>query len=158
MSTPGTTPATSPRGNLSREGSGMVRTPRQKSDLSRTGTPTSRQNSDLSRTSPGGESLSSLPTPATGSKLPGRSRLPLPGAGRQPSFTNISRKSQDKEGMATPKQEKQAFQRERSFVETNFVQTPKTTNVTQILPPATGEIFDLKVFDKPMIIWSVQDL
>merc|ERR1711913_28528 len=37
-----------------------------------------------------------------------------------------------------PKQDKQSFQRERSFVETNFVQTPKTTNVTQILPPAQG--------------------
>jgi hypothetical protein len=31
--------------------------------------------------------------------------------------------------------ERQAFQRERSFVETNFVQTPRTgSNVTQILP------------------------
>ena len=26
------------------------------------------------------------------------------------------------------------FFRERSFVETNFVQTPRSTNVTQILP------------------------
>ena len=28
----------------------------------------------------------------------------------------------------------QPFQRERSFVETNFVQTPKTSNITHILP------------------------
>ncbi len=35
--------------------------------------------------------------------------------------------------MATPIPEKQPFQRERSFVETNFVQTPRTTNVTQIV-------------------------
>merc|ERR1712098_645920 len=30
------------------------------------------------------------------------------------------------------------FQRERSFVETNFVQTPKTSNITQILPDSAG--------------------
>ena len=48
-----------------------------------------------------------------GSKLATmRSRLPVPKCRRQPSFT----------------------QRERSFVETNFVQTPKTSNITQILP------------------------
>jgi hypothetical protein len=55
----------------------------------------------------------------------------ISGAGRQPSFTNITRK-----GVAdTPKVERQPFQRERSFVETNFVPSPRTaTNVTQILP------------------------
>ena len=42
-------------------------------------------------------------------------------------------------GMETPKPTAQAFQRERSFVETNFVQTPKGSGVTQILPePKSG--------------------
>ena len=41
--------------------------------------------------------------------------------------------------METPKPTAQAFQRERSFVETNFVQTPKGSGVTQILPePKSG--------------------
>ena len=119
----------------SRENSAL--TPRQKSDLSR-GPP--RQKSDLS--TPSREKLDSSDLasvnedskepPSLGSKLATpRSRLPLPGSGRQPSFTQISRKTE------TPKiasSSQQPFQRERSFVETNFVQTPKTTNITQILP------------------------
>jgi hypothetical protein len=67
-----------------------------------------------------------------------RSRLPLPGAGRQPSFTNITRSKPTAE---TPKPVVQAFQRERSFVETNFVQTPKGSGVTQILPDPKSVLF-----------------
>ena len=69
------------------------------------------------------------------------------GGGRQPSFTNISRKSD----AATPIPEKQPFQRERSFVETNFVQTPRTTNVTQIVAEkviATPGLASLTFFHK----------
>ena len=130
----------------SRENSGL--TGRQKSDLTRGGP--ARQKSDLatpqreraeSRADLAAVNEDSKETPGLGSKLATpRSRLPLPGSGRQPSFTQISRKSE------TPKSAssiQQPFQRERSFVETNFVQTPKTTNITQILPepastPVTG--------------------
>ena len=72
------------------------------------------------------------------------------GGGRQPSFTNISRKSD----AATPIPEKQPFQRERSFVETNFVQTPRTTNVTQIVAEkviATPGLASLTFFHKRKI-------
>ena len=51
-----------------------------------------------------------------------RSRLPLPGSGNKPSFTRITRSNIQ-----------QPFQREKSFVETNFVQTTKSSNITQIL-------------------------
>jgi hypothetical protein len=41
--------------------------------------------------------------------------------------------------------ERQAFQRERSFVETNFVQTPRTgSNVTQILPTEKERIAGIR--------------
>jgi len=135
----------------SRENSSL--TPRQKSDLAKTparqksdlSTP-KRQKSDLAKTpadSNKQESLESVseeiketPTAASiNSKLANpRSRLPLPGSGRQPSFTNITRKS-----VETPKpaSSQQPFQRERSFVETNFVQTPKSSNITQILPESS---------------------
>ena len=70
--------------------------------------------------------------PSINSKLATpRSCPPLPDSGQQPSFTNITRKT-----VETPKpaSAQQPFQRERSFVETNFVQTPKNSNITQILP------------------------
>lgn len=122
----------------SRENSGIL-TPRQKSDLSRSAkkevTTPKRQKSDLMKspesTTDAMETVKEESVVTVGSKLAQpRSRLPLPGSGRQPSFTNITRKTVD----STPKPEKQPFQRERSFVETNFVQTPRSNNVTQILP------------------------
>jgi len=121
----------------SRENSNL--TQRQKSDLARSAkkdlsTP-KRQKRDLAKEAePVPEHMETLKEGvegSVGSKLAQpRSKLPLPGAGRQPSFTNITRKTAD----STPKPEKQPYQRERSFVETNFVQTPRTNNVTQILP------------------------
>ena len=66
--------------------------------------------------------------PSINSKLATpRSCPPLPDSGQQPSFTNITRKT-----VETPKpaSAQQPFQRERSFVETNF----QTSNITQILP------------------------
>ena len=121
----------------SRENSSLA-TPRQKSDLSRG--PAARQKSDLAtpvreKASPDlGSVHEETRDSGTASKLATpRSRLPLPGAGRQPSFTQISRKSD------APKQViQQPFQRERSFVETNFVPSPKTTNITQILPEVSS--------------------
>jgi len=118
----------------SRENSSL--TPRQKSDLSRG---PSRQKSDLAtpvreKASP---ELGSVNEEAgmAGSKLATpRSRLPLPGSGRQPSFTQITRKSEAPIPNKAVSNIQQPFQRERSFVETNFVQTPKTSNITQILP------------------------
>eukprot|EP00090_Calanus_glacialis_P001815 TRINITY_DN11349_c0_g1_i1.p1 TRINITY_DN11349_c0_g1~~TRINITY_DN11349_c0_g1_i1.p1 ORF type:complete len:1330 (-),score=541.02 TRINITY_DN11349_c0_g1_i1:124-4113(-) len=132
----------------SRENSNL--TPRQKSDLAKAparqksdlATP-KRQKSDLAKTPADPNKQESLESvseetkeapsaAAINSKLATpRSRLPLPGSGRQPSFTNITRKT-----VETPKpaSAQQPFQRERSFVETNFVQTPKTSNITQILP------------------------
>jgi len=129
----------------SRENSNL--TPRQKSDLAKAparqksdlATP-KRQKSDLAKTPGDPNKLESLESvseetkeaPSINSKLATpRSRLPLPGSGRQPSFTNITRKT-----VETPKpaSAQQPFQRERSFVETNFVQTPKNSNITQILP------------------------
>jgi len=162
LSSPDSNPS-SPRNPPSREGSSLrregsnLRTPsRQKSDLS---TP-SRQKSDLTKSSTRQPSdlAKSTParikeTPSSGTPYEGdtpsltgssklmqpRSRLPLPGAGRQPSFTNLSRKSLEKDSTPKPdKQSLQSFQRERSFVETNFVQTPKTSNVTQILPTSAS--------------------
>ena len=80
----------------SRENSNVTKPPaRQKSDLS---TPR-RQKSDLSKNVADSkqETLSSVSEESKetgGSKwAPPRSRLPLPGSGRQPSFTNISRKA-----------------------------------------------------------------
>ena len=123
----------------SRENSSLA-TPRQKSDLGSRAP--ARQKSDLStpaRDKPSGDLgavqeekgdiplVSKLATP--------RSRLPLPGAGRQPSFTQINRKSDTPKSVSSIQQ---PFQRERSFVETNFVQTPKTTNITQILPETSA--------------------
>ena len=117
----------------SRENSNVTKAPaRQKSDLS---TPR-RQKSDLSKNVPDNkqETLSSVSEESKeigGSKLATpRSRLPLPGSGRQPSFTNISRKAEAPQ----PAGVQQTIHRERSFVETNFVQTPKISNITQILP------------------------
>ena len=119
----------------SRENSAL--TPRQKSDLSRG---PHRQKSDLSTPTREKQDSSDLAsvnedskeTPSLGSKLATpRSRLPLPGSGRQPSFTQITRKT---ETPKTASSSQQPFQRERSFVETNFVQTPKVSNITQILP------------------------
>ena len=118
----------------SRENSSL--TPRQKSDLTRG---PSRQKSDLAtpvreKASP---DLTSVNEEAgiAGSKLATpRSRLPLPGSGRQPSFTQITRKSEAPIPNKAVSNIQQPFQRERSFVETNFVQTPKTSNITQILP------------------------
>ena len=118
----------------SRENSSL--TPRQKSDLSRG---PSRQKSDLAtpvreKASP---ELGSVNEEAgmAGSKLATpRSRLPLPGSGRQPSFTQITRKSEAPIPNKAASNIQKPFQRERSFVETNFVQTPKTSNITQILP------------------------
>ena len=118
----------------SRENSSL--TPRQKSDLTRG---PSRQKSDLAtpvreKASP---DLTSVHEEAgmAGSKLATpRSRLPLPGSGRQPSFTQITRKSEAPIPNKAVSNIQQPFQRERSFVETNFVQTPKTSNITQILP------------------------
>ena len=70
-----------------------------------------------------------------GSKLATmRSRLPVPKCRRQPSFTQITRKSEAPIPNNAVSNIQQPFQRERSFVETNFVQTPKTSNITQILP------------------------
>ena len=66
-----------------------------------------------------------------GSKLaPLRSRLPVPESRRQPSFTQIIRKSEAPIPNTAVSNIQQPFQRERSFVETNFVQTSNT----QILP------------------------
>ena len=119
----------------SRENSGL--TGRQKSDLSRG---PARQKSDLStpqREKAESKDLASVnedskETASLGSKLATpRSRLPLPGSGRQPSFTQISRKTETPKSTSS---NQQPFQRERSFVETNFVQTPKMSNITQILP------------------------
>ena len=116
----------------SRENSAL--TPRQKSDLSRG---PHRQKSDLSTPTREKQDSSDLAavnedskeTPSLGSKLATpRSRLPLPGSGRQPSFTQITRKT---ETPKTASSSQQPFQRERSFVETNFVQTPKVSNITQ---------------------------
>ena len=66
-----------------------------------------------------------------GSKLATlRSRLPVPESRRQPSFTQIIRKSEAPIPNTAVSNIQQPFQRERSFVETNFVQTSNT----QILP------------------------
>ena len=70
-----------------------------------------------------------------GSKLAApRSRLLLPGSERQSSFIQITRKSEAPIPNKAASNIQKPFQRERSFVETNFVQTPKTSNITQILP------------------------
>jgi len=112
-----------------RQKSDLATPKRQKSDVAKNPTETNKQDSlesvtEEAKEPSSGASLSSkLATP--------RSRLPLPGSGRQPSFTNITRKTVE---TPKPSSAQQPFQRERSFVETNFVQTPKNSNITQILP------------------------
>ena len=70
-----------------------------------------------------------------GSKLATpRSRLPVPESRRQPSLTQITRKSEAAIPNNAVSNIQQPFQRERSIVETNIVETPNTSNITQILP------------------------
>ena len=103
---------------------------REKSGIS---TPIREKSSPASDLGPVNEEK---PNITLGSKLATpRSKLPLPGSGRQPSFTQINRKSEAPKSVSNIQQ---PFQRERSFVETNFVQTPKTSNITQILPDSAG--------------------
>ena len=66
-----------------------------------------------------------IPTPSSAAK----SRLPAPGSGpthgRSPSFTNL--KLKDRSSMQSP--QSQSLTRERSFIETNFVETLKQPQV-----------------------------
>ena len=90
-------------GQMSRESSVTRMPSKQKSDLV---TPIGEEASpDLSVTKEAGMAMSKLATPS--------SRLPAPIPNK--AVSNIQ----------------QPFHREKSFVETNFVQTPKTSNITQ---------------------------
>ena len=111
-------------GQMSRESSLIRISSRQKSDLATP--PTEETSADLS-------SVNEETGMAAGSKLATlRSQLLLSGSGKQPSFTQITRKSEapfpNKAGSNIQKPEK------RSFMETNFLQTPETSNITLILP------------------------
>ena len=114
-------------GQMSRESS-VIRMPsRQKSDLV---TPL------MEEASPDFSSVNEE-AGMVGSKLQlatPRSRLPLPGSGSKPSFTHITRKSKAPIPNKAVSNIQQPFQREKSFVETNFVQTTKSSNITRILP------------------------
>ena len=95
-------------GQMSRESSLIRISSRQKSDLATP--PTEETSADLS-------SVNEEAGMAAGSTL--RSRLLLPGSGKQPSFTQITRKSEapfpNKAGSNIQQPEK------RSFMETNFL-------------------------------------
>ncbi len=77
----------------------------------------------------------SIPGPGSSSSSRQSSRLPTPGSGptgtRQPSFTNL--KLKDRSSMQS---QSQSFTRERSFVETNFVESLKQPQV-QVQAPST---------------------
>ena len=89
----------------------------------------------------------SIPQPSAGSSNP-RSRLPMPGAGptpgRQPSFTNLrDRKSAGgsgsvASGVGNTQGKQSGMQRERSFVEPNFVETFKPPQVQVMTASSPG--------------------
>ena len=109
-------------GQMSRESS--LISSRQKSDLAVQ--ITEEASADLS-------SVNEEAGMAAGSKLATlRSQLLLPGSGKQPSFTQITKKSE----APFPNKAVSNIQQpeKRSFMETNFLQTPETSNITQILP------------------------
>ena len=70
-----------------------------------------------------------IPTPGSSTLSGAKSRLPTPGSGptggRSPSFTNL--KLKDRSSMQSGQQS--GLQRERSFVETNFVETLKQPQI-----------------------------
>ena len=136
---------TTPRSGTMTPKSGSI-TPRQPSSSNIKREASSSSIKAASSTTPkrGGRGI---PQPSSGgstaSGLP-RSRLPMPGSGptqgRQPSFTNLKLKDRSSPGgmsgsAAGGKQS--GMQRERSFVEPNFVETFKPPNV-QIMSASTS--------------------
>ena len=76
-----------------------------------------------------------IPAPSSAGGAGGaKSRLPTPGSGptgqgRSPSFTNLKMKERGRQGS----QQSISMQRERSFIETNFVETLKQPQI-QVTP------------------------
>ena len=136
---------TTPRSGAMTPKSGSV-TPRQpsSSNIKREASSSSIKAGSSATPKRGGRGI---PQPSSGgstaSGLP-RSRLPMPGSGptqgRQPSFTNLKLKDRSSTGGmsgSTAGGKQSGMQRERSFVEPNFVETFKPPNV-QIMSASTS--------------------
>ena len=100
-----------------------------------TGEPPAEMSTSLNKSpkSPMESGLKKPGIPAPSSAGGVKSRLPTPGSGptggRSPSFTNLKMKERGRQGS----QQSISMQRERSFVETNFVETLKQPQI-QVTP------------------------